>query len=249
MGFDEQMKLTESDWQELLKYDTLEYLNILRKRLSSNRNRTLHLLNKILYNFAFDNSSQWYSQCSLEPNFYKLYRARIYDKLFEKRGKELENSLFQGYDEKNSFVPPANSIRFEGRVNKRHQIVLYTASSTNGAIAEINPNISNVVSVATIEIKERLHLFNIAHNNMGIEADTQHKTNWIQKFILDLAECFYSVYINKEDYYLSQYVGTYIKTLGFDGIRYFSSKNESNISESALYNYAIFNYDKCRAFS
>ena len=92
-------------------------------------------------------------------------------------------------------------------------------------------------------------MFNIAHNNMGIEADTQQKTNWIQQFILDLTECFYWVYINKEDYYLSQYVGAYIKTLGFDGIKYFSSKNESNISEIASFNYAIFNYDKCKAVS
>ena len=120
MGFDEQMRLTESDWKTLLKYDTWEYLNLLRKRLSTNRNHTLYLLNKILYNFAFDNSSQWYSQCCLEPNFYKLYRARIYNKPFEKRVRELENNPFQGYDEKNSFVPPANSIKIEGRVNKRH---------------------------------------------------------------------------------------------------------------------------------
>ncbi|MDE7439552.1 MAG: RES family NAD+ phosphorylase [Clostridia bacterium] len=246
MGFDEQMRLTESDWKTLLKYDTWEYLNLLRKLLSTNRNCILPLLNKILYNFAFEDFSQWYSQSCLEPNFYKLYRARIYTKPIV---KELENNPFQGYDEKNSFVPPANSIKFEGRVNKRHQVVLYAASSPQGAIAEINPNVGNVVSVATIEITRNLHLFNMAHTNMGIEAGTPQKTNWIQKFILDLAECFYSVHINKEDYYLSQYVGSYIKTLGFDGIRYFSSKNESNISETANFNYAILNYDKCKAVS
>lgn len=241
------MQLTNSDWNILLRYKPYQYTDKLRSDLKVDDSSELTLLDKILFQFALNDIS--YSQRALEKDFDKMYRARVYNKSEDSEKVKRTTDPFQGYNEKDSFVPPASKVTSLGRANKKGQVVLYASSSEHGAINEIRPYIGQYVSVAVLEITNRIQLFNMAHYNIGIEASNQKRTDWIQRFILDLAECFYSVNTKDEDYFLCQYIGKKVQSFGFDGIRYYSSKNESNISENAYYNFAIFNYQKCRPVS
>ena len=180
-----------------------------------------------------------------------LKRARIYDKTDKvDRYYNPPKSRFKGFNAKDSFV---NKEGNEGRCNPKFIPYLYAADSLNCSIAEINPRIDSVVSVANIKIKENLRLVSLSSgfsisSAKGSIIETVPDC-WV---ILYLQHLFSLPYKEDGDYLLTQYISEKIKSTGIDGLSFNSSKyayvDEQGNREHGV-NYVIFNYDKCKAVS
>lgn len=180
-----------------------------------------------------------------------LKRARIYDKADKfSRYRNPPKSRFQGFNAKDSFV---NEKGTEGRCNPKFIPYLYAADSVHCSIAEINPGIDSVVSVANIKIKKSLRLvslssgFAISSTKGSIIEDVPDC--WV---ILYLQHLFSLPYKEEGDYLLTQYISEKIKSAGMDGLSFESSKYACEGAQGVRkrgVNYVIFNYDKCKAVS
>ena len=108
------------------------------------------------------------------------------------------------------------------------------------AILEIQPTIGQIVSVAEIEIKRKLNMFNFdfckAFNNSNLLEKSLPKIKKELaislpeiKIIFDtVSELFSKSSLgNPENCLATQYLSEYIKSKGFDGIVYNSSLNEN----------------------
>ena len=234
-------QISDADWEQYFLQTPKQFIEM-QKLLLKQRKQHLNHLDKLLYYFAF-HCSPFYSQKCIET-IQTIYRARIYWAENDSEPVKAKDNPFQGYNKVDSFIPPVKLVS-EGRVNKKNIVYLYAASKLETALAEVEPCLSNDVSVAEIKINQLVHLFNMALWNIGIDSGNHVRDNWVDRVILDLAECFYSINTKKEDYHICQYIGQFVKSLGFDGIQYYSSKNRSNLDGNAGINYAIFNYEKC----
>ena len=156
---------------------------------------------------------------------------------------DLKNIIFWGYDINESDAPPLELAK-EGRANAKGVICLYAAKEEITAISEIQPTNGQIVSVAEIELKNDLNLFNFnfyeAFNEnqellekslpeikekLGISFD---KLRIIFETISDF---FSKPYLENPDIYLStQYLSEYIKSKGFDGLVFKSSLHENGIN-------------------
>ena len=89
-----------------------------------------------------------------------LKRSRIYDKPDRvSRYRNPPKCQFKGFNAKDSFV---NEKGNEGRCNPKFIPYLYAADTAECSIAEINPGIDSVVSVANIRIKEKLRIVSLS---------------------------------------------------------------------------------------
>jgi len=101
----------------------------------------------------------------------------------------------------------------------------------------VRPYLNTKVSVAEIkEVTESLTVVNFTY-------ESREKFDGFEQYlmaliILEFAEPSDS---NIANYIPTQYIAEFIKTLGFDGIRFQSSLYKSG------HNLTIFNYEKCRA--
>ncbi len=180
-----------------------------------------------------------------------LKRSRIYDKLDKYiRYDNPPKSRFKGFNAKDSFV---NEKGNEGRCNPKFIPYLYAADSMECSIAEINPGIDSVVSVANIKIKEKLKIVSLSSDY----ALSSTKGNIIEGVpdcwvVIHLHHLFSLPYTEDGDYLLTQYISEKIKSAGIDGVSFKSSKyayeNEQGVREHGI-NYVIFNYEKCKAVS
>ena len=64
-----------------------------------------------------------------------------------------------------------------------------------------------------------------------------------------LSSFFSKPYGKDGDYLICQYVSEYIKNIGYDGIRFFSSRVLQKFCDDCFVNYTIFNYNKCKPIS
>lgn len=165
----------------------------------------------------------------------KFFRARIVnDNDFNKFFKDgyLEGE-FYGYNKKDSFVPRRLEMN-ENRANYRGIPCLYTAKEEETAISEIRPFIGNKVSVATLQAKGNLKLFDLSIDLNLIYTYTKPPYS---EFWLSLAVEYFIPYMrnSNKEYLLTQCISEYIQLSGFDGIQYSSSLNEGGI------NIALFN--------
>ncbi len=167
---------------------------------------------------------------TLEKNM-KFYRARV--------GQ---------YKEKKNLLAPHNDLTKAGRFNPEGIAYLYLSSSLEGAVAEVRPNLGDIVTIAEFDIKDKkvlnLALINLnpdtVENSIKICSGPTYKfCNDVRKLCLLLEDEFKSVVtvLNKIEYVPLQFVAEYIKGLGFDGIVF------SSITMENQYNYVIFNYD------
>lgn len=180
-----------------------------------------------------------------------LKRSRIYDRPDKViRYYNQPKSRFKGFNEKDSFI---NKNGNEGRCNPKFIPYLYAADSVPCSIAEINPGIDSVVSVANIKIKDKLKIASLSSGY----AISSAKGNIIEDVpdcwvILYLQHLFSLPYKEDGDYLLTQYISERIKSAGIDGVSFKSSKytfeNAQGIREHGV-NYVIFNYNKCKAVS
>lgn len=124
---------------------------------------------------------------------------------------------YWGYAAKDSDSPPNDKTK-SMRVNPEGISYLYSAENVKTAIMEMRPLNGQYFSVATIEITDRVKLFDFTIKQTVGEKDNKP----ISMTVLDKMFS-QSNYGNALDYIPMQFICEYIKQLGFDGIRYNSS--------------------------
>jgi hypothetical protein len=160
----------------------------------------------------------------------KLYRARRMskDEYEERKSTLIDNDPFQGFDKKNSFIPPVKSIR-ANRVNTNGILCLYTARSIKTAIAEVRPFKETFVSVATIQLNRPLKLFKFSLpkniSSLGEEIFWDKFPFWYV-MLTNMFSVPYE-FTNNDEYLVTQCISEYIRLSDkFDGILYKSSLDD-----------------------
>ena len=152
------------------------------------------------------------------------YRARVIDygnpedntTGFAKFVHHEECGEFEGYDEKNSFVPPAN-VATPGRANPERIVYLYTATDIITAIGETRPRIFDHISVAKIQLQRNCRFADFS----SIEKTDELSLD--QAKMIEIERAFSRPCRENIDYIPTQYIAEFVKSLGYDGILFRSS--------------------------
>lgn len=200
----------------------------------------------------------------------KLYRARIYNKEpyylkylnseFNRDPVANENQLqllvtknevedrkktnFWGYDKNESFVPPLSDNLSGTSSNPAFVKYLYTSEDTYTAMVEVRPFLKNKISIAEILVKEQIKIIDFSYTIFE-KSDNFQKLEGFEKYLIFFIMEDFSQPSNLDSkkYIPTQYVSEFIKSLGYDGIKF----------NSSLYargkNITIFNYEKCEPIS
>lgn len=131
-----------------------------------------------------------------------------------------QNKQFWGYSKEESDAPPKDKTP-AGRANPRNISYLYIAGDIKTAMMEVRPNASQDVSIATIKILKDLKLFDFCY------VDPEDEMG--KSFDLSIISGRFSNpnFGGEDNYYATQYLCEFIKELGFDGIRFYSSLNQN----------------------
>lgn len=184
------------------------------------------------------------------------YRARIIDDssisehmiykcMFAPEGERLNISYvgkanpFKGLTKEASFVPSKQTLVPEGRANPKYVRYLYVSESATTSIFEVRPLIFDDVNVAQIQVVVPLIIANIS---IGLDLSDRDKNATVEEHVMSMIQGAFSKPTNNPDDYIpTQIIAGYIKSLGYDGIRFNSSLHEGGV------NLTIFNYNKCEA--
>lgn len=156
-----------------------------------------------------------------------MFRARI------------QNDMV-GFPSENMSSPPPKLATF-GRMNPQGISYLYLSNLEDVCIAEVRPNNSDLLSIGTFKAVENLVLMDAFEPFL---CPFLYRNNLLdmykaQSLLFGLSIAL-STPINPKDSYLeylpTQYICEFIKSLGFDGIKYKSSQGEG-------YNFALFSDD------
>ena len=155
-----------------------------------------------------------------------LYRARIID--YDSPNAQntgmikfihgQECGSFEGFDEQNSFTPPAKSAT-AGRINPERIVYLYVAQEIVTAVAETRPRIFDHISVAKIQLLRDVRLVDFRN-----EYDPEN-TDFSSEVIKNLTAAFSLPCKDSIEYIPTQFISEYIKSLGYDGVLFRSSFN------------------------
>ena len=132
---------------------------------------------------------------------------------------------FWGYKTEDIDSPPSVKAT-AGRANSTGISYLYVCDSLKTAIMEVRPMIGQEVSVATVELSDDIKLFDFCKDNGIYEKGGDAYIYYL------ISRAFSEPYTGSEkDYYPTQFLTEYIKEMGFEGIRYYSScdPNSKNI--------------------
>lgn len=130
-----------------------------------------------------------------------------------------QNKRFWGYNQKESDAPPKDKAS-SGRANPKNISYLYIAGDIKTAILEVRPILNQNVSVATVKITKDLKLFDFCYT----DSDENDKG---RAFDLSVISAAFSKpnFGGEDNYYATQYICEFIREMGFDGIRFYSSLN------------------------
>lgn len=151
-----------------------------------------------------------------------------------------------GYDESESDAPP-KGIASAGRINPKGISYLYAADNKRTAALEVRPVISQYVSIAEIELKENIHLFDFTAQY----DEEQSLENWDCSIALSVLSEYFSNpnYSGDSAYLATQYISEYIKHLHdkngkqlFDGLCFKSSLDSKGI------NYVLFDITETKKY-
>ncbi len=151
-----------------------------------------------------------------------------------------------GYNEMESDAPPQN-VAGEGRINPRGISYLYTSSNKKTAALEVRPVISQYVSIAEIEVKSDLKLFDFTAQ-YDLECSPKE---WDCSIILSVLSDYFSRpnYSGDSAYLATQYISEYIKHIKkndgrnmFDGLCFKSSLDNEGL------NYVLFDISETKKY-
>lgn len=147
-----------------------------------------------------------------------------------------KSNPFRGLTKEASFIPPEGTLVGEGRANPKYIRYLYMSEDPTTALFEVRPLLFSAVNIAKIEVTDSLNIANIAS---AIDY-SDNSNNTCESYLMSLIQGAFSKPTNNpDDYMVTQIITEYIKSLGFDGIRYNSSLHKGGV------NYTVFNYTKC----
>ncbi len=151
-----------------------------------------------------------------------------------------KSNPFRGFTKEASFVPPKEINVSDGRANPKYVKYLYMAEDPTTAIFEVRPFIYDAVNVAKIRVNAPLKIANIA-----VDIDLSNKSDTtVEMHVMSIIQGAFSRPTNDvDDYIPTQIIAEYIKSLGYDGIRFNSSLYSKGV------NLTLFNYEKCEAIS
>ncbi len=245
--------ITDEDWEFYLQQSPIDYIySIVDSLKNENRFFVDERFIKLLYTFAFSHGS-WYQfqKTILAESNPIFYRARKYEeKDYNERLNNPEKyGVFQGYNAKDSFVPPPEKKSKAGRINPDDIRYLYTSSDKETSILEARVQPGEYVSIASIRLLDKVLMFDLTRNYSALDASTLEKAKWINSFVLHLAAFFQKPYVDNGTYYFCQYISEYMKNWGFDGIMFRSSMHPTKGWGNDGVNYTFFNYVKCEVQS
>lgn len=221
----------ESVYHENRFFIKHKLLDMLLKYISNN---VLEIeIGKIYYRARIIDES-----CIYEHMMYKCCYAPENERLdVNYRGK---SNPFKCLTKEASFVPPKGVNVSEGRANPKYIKYLYVSESPTTAIFEVRPFVTDNINIAKIQVNDTLKIANIA-----VELDlSSNKDATIEMYIMRMIQGTFSYPTNNsDDYILTQVIAEYIKSLGYDGIRFNSSIHSDGV------NLTIFNYNKCEPIS
>lgn len=167
-----------------------------------------------------------------------LFRARIINDFDFEDSHKVGKFPFEGYSKKESGAPPKNFARAL-RANYDGISYLYCSNSPYGAMAEVRPSLQSKISLSEIMLKDKVRLF-----SLDFERIRETALNEEVALILHLSSLFAKpIGVNDlcSDYYPTQRIANFIKSLKYDGITY------SSAFDRTATNICIFSKDKCRA--
>lgn len=159
-----------------------------------------------------------------------FYRARIIDNRALKPTNKLgihksNDGIFYGFDEANSKEPPIG-ISPAGRNNYIGASYLYLSKNAITATAEVNPMPFDLISIAKFKVNRKLRIIDFSHD-ASIETlkEFEARNNIsASKLITLVMQQFGSPIQKPEEYAATQYISDLIRKMGYDGIKYKSSK-------------------------
>lgn len=183
------------------------------------------------------------------------YRARIIDDLAakelmlvkcyregateeERKWYRNKANKFRGLSKEGSYVPTDPTLIRDARSNPKFIRYLYMAESPTTAVHEVRPILYGKVNVAGIEVKEQLHIANIA---VDIDFNPEKEKSIDEWLLAFVQTAFSSPTNNSDDYIPSQIIAEFFRHLGYDGIRYSSSLHKGG------YNLTVYDVSKCEA--
>lgn len=149
-------------------------------------------------------------------------------------------NLFKGLSKEASFVPPREVKVKGGRANPDYIRYLYVSEDPTTAIFEVRPLINDDVNVAKILVNQSLRIANIP-----VGVSLRHDDNApLNLHVMAMIQGAFAKPTNdRDDYIPTQVIAEYLKSLGYDGIRFKSSLHYGGV------NLTIFNYQNCEAIS
>lgn len=117
---------------------------------------------------------------------------------------------------------------------------LHVAESPTTAMYEVRPFMFDAVNIAKVRVNEPLKIVNIAVDLDLSSNKGATKEMWVMGMIQG---AFSKPTNNTDDYLPNQVIAEYVRSLGYDGIRFNSSLHYGGV------NLTIFNYEKCEAVS
>lgn len=151
-----------------------------------------------------------------------------------------------GYNETESDAPP-QGIAGAGRINPKGISYLYAADNKKTAALEVRPVISQYVSIAEIEIKSDLNLFDFTTQyDLGCS-----QKEWDCSIVLSVLSEYFSSpnYSGDTAYLATQYISEYIKHIKtsngkklFDGLCFKSSLDNEGL------NYVLFDISETKKY-
>lgn len=172
-----------------------------------------------------------------------LDKVRQLDVLYQKFAiKTKSETGFWGYDEKDSGAPIDNSLVKDGRTNPSYIAYLYTSENPYTALVEIRPYLDTEVSIAQIELVNDIKFadFSIDCYITNFYSLTDFEHALIHIIIHEFSEPCNS---DPKGYIPTQYIAEYVKSLGFEAIRFNSSLHKSGK------NVTIFNCENGKPIS
>lgn len=175
------------------------------------------------------------------PTRKKLYRARVFSR--EEFHPEKIGTQYEGFDAEQSFVNKNAKWASFGRMNPAGITVLYAASDISTAVSELHPYFGSMYSVATIKILQPLQIVDLS------QSVSYCTSMFLSSLSLEIQELL-SHGSNEIDYILPQYISSYCKHLGYDGLVYRSKYVSRTTAQSKKgLNFVIFNYNKCEVIN
>lgn len=219
------------------KYHEQQYFSSLRNDI--NRIISVHIPD-------FDINNGNYALMNLAEYVQKNNIKNIFDTEEQKIINKYGVKAWWGYNETESDAPP-QGIAGAGRINPKVISYLYAADNKKTAALEVRPVISQYVSIAEIEIKSDLNLFDFTTQyDLGCS-----QKEWDCSIVLSVLSEYFSSpnYSGDTAYLATQYISEYIKHIKtsngkklFDGLCFKSSLDNEGL------NYVLFDISETKKY-